>query len=135
MSMQMTAPAEVEQREQATTEEPEIVTRGQRTAAKVRIGAATKFLDRSNRLGTTTQERARERLKAATEAFSTGDDEDAHGKKEEASLNFNSALEVATEVETFISASHDSNRGQNEHGAPEENNSLEDGDSDKDEKR
>lgn len=127
MTMQMAAPVETEQQEQVATEEPETVWRGQRTAAKVRIGAATKFLDRSNRIGTTTQEKARQRLQAATEAFSTGDDDAARGNNEEASTSFNSALEVATEIETLISEPDSSSNNSGEQPSQEENDESEKG--------
>ncbi|MBI5457675.1 hypothetical protein HY971_03055 [Candidatus Kaiserbacteria bacterium] len=90
------------------SDEPETVARGHRTAAKVRIEATKKFLERSRDLKIEAREKAQERLKEATESFSSGDDDVAHGKKEEASSHFDSALESATEIEDLISDSNDS---------------------------
>ncbi|MDO8514510.1 MAG: DUF5667 domain-containing protein [bacterium] len=92
-------------------DDSETVSKGLRTAAKARIKAAKKFLDRSPpSLPEGAREQAKERLEIATEAFSTGDDDDARGNKEEASSNFNSALEAATEIEALISDSSDSDK-------------------------
>ena len=88
----------------------EAAVRGQRTAAKARIEAAKKFLDRGqNNLTATTSARAREQLKNATEALSSGDTDATRGDRAEASLHFDSALEAATEIETLVSDSNDSN--------------------------
>ena len=88
--------------------ESDTVTKGHRIAAKARIIAAKKFLERGNdKLATTTRAQARVHLQAATEAFSTGDKDAAQGEKAKASSNFDTALETATEIETLISVSHD----------------------------
>ncbi len=111
-------------------DESETVSRGHRTAAKARIEATKKFLSRDrNRLRADTRERAEARLKAAMEAFSSGDADAARGEREDASSNFNSALETATEIETLISVSKDSNNDPNEHGPQDKK-----GDGQKDEK-
>ena len=96
-------------------DELETVTRGHRTAAKARIEATKKFLDRSpTQLGTTTREKVRERLDAAREAFSSGDDDTSRGNKIEASSHFDAALDNATEIETIVSVSHDSDERESE---------------------
>ena len=92
----------------ATTDESEAEARGHRTAAKVRIEATKRFLGLRNQLATSTRMQAETRLRTATENLSSGDAEDARGNKEGASLNFDSALEAATEIETIISVSSDS---------------------------
>lgn len=110
--------------------ESEAVAKGNRTAAKVRIEATKKFLSRDrNRLRADTRERAEARLKAAAEAFSSGDADAARGEKEEAFSNFNSALETATEIEMLISVSKDSNNDPNGRGSQDKK-----GDGQKDEK-
>ncbi|MEK7133678.1 MAG: DUF5667 domain-containing protein [Patescibacteria group bacterium] len=105
-SMQMkAAPAATEraQQEKITPDGPETVARGQRTAAKVRIEATRKFLKARNSLTDEERGRAQERLEAATEAFASGDENNARGNTEGAFSNFNSALEAATDIETLIS--------------------------------
>lgn len=104
------------------------IRKGNRTAAKARIEATKKFLERgADNLSSDAREKARERLKNATEAFTTGDTDAARGNKEEASSNFNSALEAATEIETLISSSKDSN----EHDSESKNDDSKDEKSDK----
>ena len=95
--------------QEATTVADDTETKGRRTAAKVRIDASRKFLDHSPiHLGTTTEVKARKQLKAATDAFFSGEVDAALGNKAEASSNFDSALEAATEIQTLISVSQDS---------------------------
>ncbi len=93
----------------------ETVTRGHRTAAKARIEATKRFLDRSpKQLATSTRAQAETRLKAAAEELSSGDAEVARGNKEEASSNFDAALETATQIEALISVSSDTNERESE---------------------
>ena len=111
-TMMMSASFEVEAIDEDVSrkeaDELETVTRGHRTAAKARIEATKKFLDRSpKQLATSTREQAETRLKIAREELSSGDAEDARGNKEGASYNFDSALDAATEIEAIISISHE----------------------------
>ncbi len=100
---------EVRRDESRKDTESETETKGNRAAAKARIEATKKFLDRSSdRLSQNARKQAKERLEAAAEAFSSGDTDEAHGDKGGASANFNSALETATEIEALISVSNDS---------------------------
>ena len=109
MSAAMPSPEVQEPEADVETKEDEAATKGHRTAAKVRIEAAKRFLDRSpTRIGTTTREKINERLKAAREAFSSGDDDTSRGNKIEASSHFDAALDSATEIEAIVSISQES---------------------------
>ena len=111
MSVRSAAPEAALVADANGTDESESVKKGHRTAAKVRIEATKKFLDRSpNQLGTTTRKQAETRLKDAEDSLSSGDAEETHGDKERASSNFDSALEAATAIETLISVSHDTEK-------------------------
>ncbi len=83
--------------------------KGHRTAAKVRIEATKKFLDRSaGSLTDRARKEAEGRLKQAEDSLSLGDTDDTQGNKSEASLHFDSALEVVTEIESIVSVPDES---------------------------
>ncbi len=95
------------------TEPDKAVSKGERTAAKARIEAAKKYLENSrNKLRGETREEVKLRLKAATEEISSGDADTTKGSTTEAASHFNTALEVATQVEVLISASNE--RGEDD---------------------
>ncbi|MDO8575878.1 MAG: DUF5667 domain-containing protein [bacterium] len=88
------------------SEDDEAGTKGNRKAAKARIEAAKKFLNRSSaRLSGDAREQVETRLKEAAEAFSSGEVDVSEGNKVGASSHFDSALESATKIEAIVSVS------------------------------
>ncbi|MDO8575741.1 MAG: DUF5667 domain-containing protein, partial [bacterium] len=81
-------------------------TKGNRKAAKARIEAAKKFLNRAPvRLSDDARIQVETQLKEAAEAFSSGEVDVSEGNKAEASSHFDSALESATKIEAIVSVS------------------------------
>ena len=90
------------------SEGDEAESKGHRTAAKARIQAAKKFLNRLPvRLSDDARIQVETRLKEAAEAFSSGEVDVSEGNKVEASSHFDSALESATKIEAIVSVSTD----------------------------
>lgn len=93
----------------ATTSEA--LSKGERTAAKARIKATKNFLENArNMIEPSKRAEATLQLRAAADALSSGDESAARGDALEASTNFNSALKTATDVESIITTSTNSNR-------------------------
>ncbi len=84
-------------------EGPEVRARGNRTAAKVRIGAAERFLEKQKNLDEGTRQEARELLQVAREKFEEADEKSSHGKREDATREFEQALESAMRVGAALS--------------------------------
>ena len=133
-TMSMSAELQVltaQQKAASEADDDDAKVQGQRTAAKVRIDASKKFLEHPNRpIGTTTRERAQERLKSATEAFSSGEAGEARGNKKEASVNFNSALEATVEIEDLVSDSSDDDENSDDDSRDEDGDKKRSSDSD-----
>ena len=92
-------------------------TKGNRTAAKARIEAAKKFLNRLPvRLSDDARVQVETRLKEAAEAFSSGEVDVSEGNKVEASSHFDSALESATKIEAIVSVSKDTDDSEDADG-------------------
>ncbi len=87
----------------ASDEKPEISARGNRTAAKVRIEAAKRFLKSHTKLDARASTKAAAQLKVATDILSSGDEKSSRGDRKDAASAFKRALEAATEVGALIS--------------------------------
>ena len=91
-----------------SNEGEEAESKGHRKAAKARIEAAKKFLNRLPvRLSDDARAQIETNLKEAAEAFSSGEGDVSGGNKVEASSHFDWALEPATKIEAIVSVSTD----------------------------
>lgn len=122
-TLMMSARAVSEVSDDKVGEGEDAETRGNRTAAKARIEAAKKFLNRLPvRLSGDARVQIETSLKEAAEAFSSGEADVSRGSTTEASSHFDSALESATKIEAIVSVSKDTNDSvnldaQNDEGA------------------
>lgn len=90
---------------------PETIARGNRTAAKARIEATKKFLNRSGkRVDLETNARVQEQLKVASDALSSGEESVKLGKESEAFDDFSKALKATIETQDFVSEYLDSDK-------------------------
>ncbi|PIR84214.1 hypothetical protein COU18_00485 [Candidatus Kaiserbacteria bacterium CG10_big_fil_rev_8_21_14_0_10_51_14] len=89
--------------EKREAEEDEAISQGNRAAAKARIEATKKFLEkRHDRLTDDTREVAEVQLRAAVQALSSGETDAARGNRQEASVNFDSALQTVIGIQVLV---------------------------------
>ncbi len=88
-------------------EKPEVRSRGNRTAARVRIDAAKKFLETRKNLNEKARAEVAEQIKIAADTLSSGDDKASRGDEEDAASEFKHALEEATEAGILLSKDTD----------------------------